>query len=497
MVHLLQSRTRYRRTLLFWMLFFGAIGIADADRVGAQEPIDIGDRLELFVDDLLIGQLQNSKLKLHPPQRLRGRPTRPFGHYATILQDGDKLRLYYRADKVPSAHWRNGWGKYHEGEVTLYAESTDGGLHWREPNLKIHDVPEFPKGNVVMTVSKQTFLVTHNFTPFIDSRPDVPADERYKALGGGRYPPANWGGWRTNTERKELIERYGVGGLKAFASADGLHWRLMKKEPVIAENWGSFDSQNGAFWSEVERKYVCYFRHFDKGRRAIRRSTSVDFLNWTEPVNMQANEPGEHLYTSGTHPYFRAPHIYIALPTRFQATKGSITDIVLMATRPASDKYHRHFKEAFIRPGLGDRGWRNRANYITLNTVQTSPTEMSLFMYGGAQYVLRLDGFISVNAGYESGEFQTKSLKFAGSELELNYSTSGAGQIQVEIQDEQGNPIDGFSLAECNSIKGDSIQQVIQWKGKKDLAELIGKAVRLRFVMNEADLYSIRFAKKK
>ncbi len=84
-------------------------------------------------------------------------------------------------------------------------------------------------------------------------------------------------------------------------------------------------------------------RWFDNGRRAIRRSTSKDFLNWTKPVDMQANEPGEHLYTSCTHPYFRAPHIYVALPTRFQARAGAITDIVLMATRPGSDHYYlRH-----------------------------------------------------------------------------------------------------------------------------------------------------------
>ena len=424
-------------------------------------------------------------------------PRRPFGHYATVLQDGKKLRLYYRGDKVPGAHWRNGWGKYHEGEVTLYAESDDGGIHWKEPKLGLHSVPEMPKGNVVVDMSDDTFLVTHNFTPFIDDRPGVPADQRYKALGGGRYPAENWGGWKSKDERAKLIEKYGPGGLKAFASADGLRWKLLQKTPVIAENQGSFDSQNGAFWSETEQQYVCYFRWFDKGRRAIRRSTSKDFLHWTEPVNMQANEPGEHLYTSCTHPYFRAPHIYIALPTRFQARKGAITDIVFMATRPGSSRYHRHFKSAFIRPGLGPRGWGNRANYITLNVVQTSQTEMSLFMYGGAQYVLRLDGFVSVHAGYEQGEFTTKPLRFSGNQLELNYSTAGGGEIRVELLDEKGRAVPGFSLDDCDPIKGDTIRGVVTWKEKSDLSKLKGKPVKIRFVMNEADLYSLRFAMAK
>jgi len=459
----------------------------------AAEPVDIGSRRELFVDDLIIGKLDGTKLKMHEPHRLRRMPHRPFGHYATVLQDGDKLRLYYRGDKVPGAHWRNGWGKYHEGEVTLYAESIDGGINWSEPKLGIHDVPEMPKGNVVVDMSDDTFLVTHNFTPLIDTRPGVPDDQRYKALGGGRYPPENWGGWKTPDERKQLRDKYGPGGLKAFASSDGLNWQLLRKEPVLPEDIGSFDSQNGAFWSEAEQQYVCYFRWFDNGRRAIRRSTSKDFLNWTEPVNMQANEPGEHLYTSCTQPYFRAPHIYIALPTRFQASKGAITDIALMATRPGSDRYDRHFKEAFIRPGLGQRGWGNRANYITQNVVQTSPTEMSMFMYGGGHYVLRLDGFISVNAGFEEGEFITKPLKFSGTKLEINYSTAGAGQIRIELQDADGKPVPGFMLEDCDPIKGDAIAGIVTWKENSDVSQLGGKVIRMRFVMNEADVYSLTF----
>ena len=456
--------------------------------------VDIGSRRELFVDDLLIGSMKGTQLKLHDPQLLRRVPQRPFGHYATVLQDGDRLRLYYRGDKVPGAHWRDGWGKYHEGEVTLYAESSDGGIQWTEPNLGIHDVPEMPKGNVVLDMSKDTFLVTHNFTPFIDTRPGVPQDQRYKGLGGSKYPPENWRGWKTPDERKELREKYGPGGLKAFASADGLRWKLLRKEPVLREDLGSFDSQNVAFWSESEAQYVAYFRFFKNGVRAIRRSTSKDFLNWTEPVDMEANAPGEHLYTSVTQPYFRAPHIYIALPTRFQSRAGAITDIVFMATRPGSDRYHRHFKDAFIRPGLGARGWGNRANYITLGVVQTSPTHMSMFLFGGGHHVMRLDGFISIHAGYEEGEFLTRPLRFAGKQLEINYSTSGAGRLRVEVQNVAGQPIPGFTLEDCDPVQGDAISGIVKWKGSPDVSRLSGQPIRLRFVMNEADLFSLRFA---
>ena len=477
------------------------VAISSSSR--AADPVDIGDRRELFVDDLLIEKLDGTELKLHSPQKLpRVSPPRPSGHYATVFKDGDKFRFYYRGDKVPGAHWRNGWGKYHEGEVTLYAESEDG-RNWTEPDLGIYDIESMPKGNVVLDVTDDTFLVTHNFTPFIDTRPGVPADQKYKALGGGRYPAENWGNWKTPAERADLRKKYGPGGLRAFASPDGIHWKSMSPDPVLNEEIGNYDSQNVAFWSEAEQLYVCYYRWFEKGLRSVRRTTSKDFLHWTEPVLMQANQPGEHLYTSGTHPYYRAPHIYIALATRFQTNRGSITDVVFMSARPGSDKYDRPFKEAFIRPGLGPGGWGNRSNYIALNVVPTGKTEMSMYMYGGDHYVLRPDGFISVHGGYEDGEFLTKPLIFKGSTLEINYSTSAAGIMRVEIQDaETDKPIEGFSLDDCQRIYGDEINRTVKWKpadADKDtpayagLDHLAGKPIRLRFVMNEADLYSIKF----
>jgi len=116
-----------------------------------------------------------------------------------------------------------------------------------------------------------------------------------------------------------------------------------------------------------------------------------------------------------------------------------------------------------------------------------------MFMYGGGQYVLRLDGFISVSAGYEQGEFITKPLKFSGDRLELNYSTAGAGRIRVEIQDDRGAAIDGFTLDECPVIHGDHISRFVKWNDSTSVSKLSGQTVRLRFVMNEADIFALRF----
>lgn len=445
--------------------------------------VDIGSRRELFVDRFIVSTLKEASLKLHTPQLMPPvSPPRPHGHYATVLKTDDKFQFYYRGDTKPGNHWKQGWEQYHDGEVTLYAESKDA-VHWTLPKLGIYDDhPTFPQGNVVLM---NEFLVNHNFTPFIDTRPGVPAAEKYKALGGLAYQP--------HKEHLAVRERRGPGGLKAFASPDGVHWRKLQDKPVVLETWGKyFDSQNYAFWSDNEQAYVCYFRRFIKGYRGIARTTSKDFIHWTPFVEMQANLPGEHLYTACTQPYFRAPHIYLALPTRFMTKRGAATDILFMSTRGTS-RYDREFTQSFIRPGIGADGWANRANYAAIGIHQTGAAEMSLFLTGGRRYTLRLDGIASVNAPLEGGELVTKPLEFVGQELDINYATSAAGQILVELQDAAGKPLPGFTLDDCQPIYGDHITRAVTWKNGSNVGSLEGEPVKLRFVMRDADLFSLRF----
>lgn len=218
---------------------------------------------------------------------------------------------------------------------------------------------------------------------------------------------------------------------------------------------------------------------------------------------MNPNLPGEHLYTNGTQPYFRAPHIYLALPTRFVPGRGdapqydakdvNATDILLMSTRAGSNTYDRVFPEALIRPGLDPERWRNRSNYVALNVVPTGPDEISIYHRSGDRYLLRTDGFISVHSGAMLGELLTKSFVFSGSELQLNYSTSAAGSLRVELQHSDGKPILGFRLEDCTPLYGDHIDQAVHWSGDKKLESLAGQPVRLRFTMQECDLYSFQF----
>jgi len=98
-----------------------------------------------------------------------------------------------------------------------------------------------------------------------------------------------------------------------------------------------------------------------------------------------------------------------------------------------------------------------------------------------------------VQAPLKGGEFVTKPLVFEGSKLVMNFSTSAAGSIRVEMQDKDGKPIEYFTLADCPEIYGDTIEHVVVFKDGSDVSKLAGKPIRLRFLMKDADLYSIRF----
>ena len=109
------------------------------------------------------------------------------------------------------------------------------------------------------------------------------------------------------------------------------------------------------------------------------------------------------------------------------------------------------------------------------------------------RYTLRLDGFVSVNAGWKGGELIPKPIEFTGDRLDLNFSTSAAGGIRVEIQDADGQPVPGFTLADCEEVFGDEIDRTVQWQNGSDVSSLSGKTVRLRFVLKDADLYALKF----
>jgi hypothetical protein len=157
--------------------------------------------------------------------------------------------------------------------------------------------------------------------------------------------------------------------------------------------------------------------------------------------------------------------------------------------------------EGFLRPGIGMENWVSRTNYPALNIVQTGETEMSFYVNQNyaqptshlRRYSLRIDGFSSLHADYDPGGMTTKLLTFSGSKLVVNFSTSAAGYIIVELLDNKGNAIKGYTADDCIPLTGNEITRIVEWKKGSDISALQNIPVKLRFRMKDADLYSLRF----
>ena len=170
--------------------------------------------------------------------------------------------------------------------------------------------------------------------------------------------------------------------------------------------------------------------------------------------------------------------------------------------------FHR-WQEAFIRPGLRPvDNWVYGDNYQSWGLVETrnhfggAPDEISLYAQEGhwrgeslnlRRFTLRVDGFVSASAPMKGGEIITRPLLFKGNRLTLNFSTSAAGSIRVEIQDADGTPLEGYRLEDSPDTFGDELEREFRWKGGPDVGRLAGRPVRLRFMIKDADLYSLRF----
>ena len=472
------SRLVAYAAVLLLMTAFSVTGHA-----GPEDAIQLATRWEPFVDQFLIEQMEGDiALRLHRPvaREVVMVHDQPWeGNtcgYHTIFQDGPLYRMYYR-----------GWdhdmttGKQRHPAVVCYAQSSDG-IQWERPTL----------GLVAFAGSKTNNIIwegigSHNFVPFLDTNPQCAAEARYKAVGRG--------------EGKDGRRLY------AFGSADGIHWRLLADEPILTD--GAFDSQNLVFWDAARAEYRCYFRDFHEGRRDIKVATSKDFVRWSPAVWLVFPDAApEHLYTNQIMPYHRAPHVLIGFPTRFVPDRDALTEGLFMSSRDGVT--FQRWGEAFIRPGPIAEKWHNRSNYIWWGLVETAsalpgaPRELSLYTneryyYEGQgaitrRHTCRIDGFVSLEASCAGGEVLTRPLVFAGESLAINFATSAAGGLRVQIEDADGRALPGYGFADCPEIYGDSIKRTVAWQGGSDLGTLAGQVIRLRFALRDGDLYAFGFS---
>ena len=504
----------------------------------AQEPLAIGNRRQLLMDDRLVQKSQGIEFIVHQPKKtgdilFSSEPGLPLGGYHSVLYEGGTYHFWYST-----------------GGGVLYARSRDG-IHWEKPHLNLARAASnnavTPQHNLVLGQGVGGVKGgMHGLMVFVD--PNAGESDRFKLV-------ANPGEFDSQ--------------LQIFSSPDGIHWRHAFTNVItfpVEVKPNHLDSQNVIFWDERVSKYVAYFRknvresgtkagQVPRTRMVARaESATLDFFCKVEdaPVILKADpehevRPGSagreaytllDVYTSGTIKYPWAESAYLMFPTEYYHYSAKLAEFRkevpinagVVDTRFASSRdgitWRRYDHRPFVPLGMKgefdskriymvygivpanhDRelfmyylgtsethGWdRDDRNNRLLTAADLAPTGPSVI----SRVVLRRDGFVSIRAGFSGGEFTTPLLRYTGEQLLLNVDTSAAGELRVEILDEQGQPVPDFTLAACDLIHtANEINRVVKWNGATSVGALAGKPIRLRFVMRDVHVYAFQFAER-
>jgi len=158
--------------------------------------------------------------------------------------------------------------------------------------------------------------------------------------------------------------------------------------------------------------------------------------------------------------------------------------------------FQRYADAVIPRTAPKDRN-HNRSNYMALGMFQLPGKPHEISVYGTENYyestpgrirrfVYRIDGFVALRGGEEGGQVTTKPLKFAGTQLLLNYVVNANGSLVVEALNDAGEVI-----GKSKMLSGDAVDAPVEWERKPEFGS--NAVVRLRFTIRNADVYSLRF----
>ncbi|MBP9902584.1 MAG: hypothetical protein IT579_06040 [Verrucomicrobia subdivision 3 bacterium] len=475
------------------MLFGGSLCVCGA---GAQSPLEVGSRKQVFMDQRFIAASKGVELHMNSAQKLglildeKGQPSSESGHTSRVIEDQGRIHLYV-------------------GAGDLFVLESEDGLHFKRVGIPIGR-GELP-------------------TIFLDLHDPDPA-RRYKLFWLQANNPFN-----SKTD-----------GIFAGYSADGSHFTTVGRVlPFLIDNPTVVD------WDERIGKYVIFTRTFaydsENQRRITRMETDDPLKPWpylpgdpkperlsvaNAPVVLEADkedDPHSDIYYNAATIYPWAQDVYLMFTAQFRhfspqrnpalrPPNGHWEDFGLLEIQLASSRdgihWQRLSREPYFPTGLADEwdrwyavmapGIVRRGNYLYQYYCSTGRTHDSAILrpeydksatrMGGIGVVRqRLDGFISADADHRGGWIETPPLIFKGNQLRLNVDTGAMGTAFVELRDADGKPIPGFTLADGEEIGGNFIDQRVLWKGKTDVSSVAGRPIRLYFKLTRAKLYGFQF----
>lgn len=453
---------------------------------------------QLFLDDGPIERIEGLQRKIGQPIKYEHNPViqhhqRPWQEfraqvYGTVLYDQEARRFsmwYLAGPRFPGEEPINVNGRTRIPNLQLcgYAESTDG-FQWELPTLGLVEFEGSRENNLCRISDENVEGIA-----VVRDPADPDPSRRYKAF----Y-------WEHDTPEQEGTDPASpINGMSVSFSADGKSWVDHPENPVIP--MGS-DTGQQALWDPVLGEFVAFGR-FGSGGRKIARSTSDDFITWSNPQLVfeadEDDEPGMEIYGMGINLY---EGVYVGLPWMWRRTTTDHIDVQLTTSRDGIRWTRVAARETFL-PNGPKGSWDAGCLFTACQPIHVVGDTMYIFYSGLStrhegprpnreEYpefgeastgvaTLRRDGFVSLCAGIQPGTLTTRSFHWPRDRnLHLNVDAQG-GRATIVVLNETGNPLPGPN----HEISGNHTDLAID-----ELTPSADDSVRLQVTLQNAQLYS-------
>ena len=502
---------------------------------GSRElPIRMGRYRQLFIDDYVIAEMQGVKQVLNQPKKYPGNPIiapdRPW-EGNRVLGPGvkfDEKKNVFTMDY--QANWPN-------GVRTCRAVSKDG-MNWVKPELGMVEFKGSKKNNLFRGERSSGPKGLH--TPW-----DPDPQKQYKMFAGrhgpGMFSPDGYT-WTTPPESKKVANvasdssvmivydhvkgRY-VGFTKTIAmggghdrrsygitfSDDFLEWTPMKailvpdaRDEVLARQRVSalrdrVTYDDGPKWHLAQ---LYYMRQIPYQGMYIGLLMKFDLSGWPPELQKQklqsttaGGEDGIAYYELASsrdlEHWERAGNREIFLPVGEAGTWEAGIHGLPREPIIVGDEIRFYYASRRTLRGPSSMTSLTHPEHEAAVAEIKKEARLKGKKYSGAGIglaTLRLDGWVSVDAGPAGGALTTKCVVFEpGKKLVIN-AAAPKGSVAVEILYPTGKPVAGFTESDCDIFSSDAIRHTVTWHGQADLSELADKPVSLRFYLRDAKLFS-------
>ena len=470
--------------------------------------------LHLFVDTTEIHQLVNLERFVNSPRFDR-----------VVLQADEPWELGYGAAAWGSVVKESDgrlrmWYMLFDARCYCVAESDDG-LTWHKPNLGLVEFRGSKDNNIFCKLDPDApHGELNNWDGYCVLRDDGDPDpqKRYKLFANmqdhhmwafayrERYPD-------TTQELEDAARE--MWGDYMMTSPDGIHWsepQMIYPRPAGDYMMVIRDERNKQWFMNRRVKEYSDDTLGVRSRRNIGIATSPDLLDWSRAeiviLNDQDTGFGRLWEWHGMTPFN-----YGNLDLGFLEMQDSVfRGGVELACHRDGGQWQR------VLPGVKFLGQGPEGSPYRLCSypLHNPPIPMGdeLFIYsqvaGGPRddgisprvvglYRIGLDRFLGLSHSHPkthepTGLLVTTPQFVPSDELEVNVEAYNDGQIRVAVADSELNIIPGFSFDDCVPVRENAVRSPVCWRERPNLAELRGKEVMLLFNVDQATLYSYRFA---